>query len=251
MGKVLNRIFKEAQKSEKLLYKLQKEVHEEIKRSGINGDASYFWTSEQYETDDLQNGEKCVKKYGHKVWVFNLWVGGDGPEILKSKMKDGRYPVRNVALWYTPYCYNTRLTEVPMKFSAQELYNKAEKEKVLYEDYYIKVSMVRRNSIPFFKSCQWSHKMAYHEYVMYLKQNLATRKEKEIFKDISEKVLENIQKQRNGEITLEEMEQNNKVLFTKRDKLNKKTQKWVEIFHSDNLRNLFRKAGQVINDWYE
>ena len=253
MRKVLDRILRECKKSEKSLYNLQKEVHAEIAESGFNADEqSTFFTQSQYETSDQNGGEKCVERYGHKVWIDDIWVSSNRiPQSKKAMVKNGRYPVKTVALWYTPYTYNTAITTEPMRLTPQELYKRAEKEKVLYEDRYIKVAMVRRNAIPLFRSVQWSHKMAQHEYVMYLKQSIPTKRQAQILKEINNAMKVCSEKYRDGEISKEWYNKTQKELLTDRIKWEKKTQKWMEIFHADKLTTLFQKANYIINDWYE
>lgn len=252
MKKVLNKILSEAQKSEKLLYKLQKEVQEQIERSGFNRDEpSTFFSNPTYETSDQHGGEKCVKRYGHKVWIYDCWVSSNRvPESKKGLMKDYRYPVRSVALWYTPYNYNTDICREPMRLTPQEMYKKAEKEKTLYEDHNIKVTMLRRNVIPLFHSVQWSHKIAHHEYVMYLKRNVPNKRQTQILKDIADAMVANSEKFRNGEIDIEHYRQTSKALLQEKVKWERKTEKWMEIFHADTLRTLFAKADHIINDWW-
>lgn len=166
----LKEVFKCARKSEKELNKLYKEqidcAIKENEKNGLSEWLSYFhFTCSEYATRDMYSQPIAIEKGGHKVWLFNLWMNSNNvPESMQGKMIDYRFPIRKAALWYEPYNYRKN-----GESSLKDLSEKAEREKILYEDNNVKITMLRRNIIPYFHSCQWCHKVSNHEYVFYIK----------------------------------------------------------------------------------
>lgn len=247
--RVLDKIYKACVKSEKELYKLIDEVQTDIMRSGVNNNVSTHLYFPQYETNDMFGKPRPIKKNGHKVWVFDRWVNSNViPENKKAEVRDNRYPVRNVALWYTPFAYNTEANRKQMKYTPTEFYKEAEKEKVLYEDNDIKVVLLRRNVIPYFHSCQWTHQMADHEYVMYLKREILTEKQTKEINELRKEIHENNKAHNDGNTDALKL---NKPLIDKIAKIRKRATKEFEVFHNTKLKDLFRTANRYFNDWYE
>lgn len=249
----LVQIEKRCKKSENALKKLFNEVAEKAKLYNVKSGVDYeFWFgTSQYETDDLHGGEKKISRDGHCVWLSNVWVNSnvvpEGIEVI-----DGRYPVRVVSYWYTPYCYNTMLNrDTGMRFTPEELYKRSETEKVLYTDSDIKVSMVRRNVIPFFKSCQYSHKISHHEYVMYLRRFCPSKRIQKRISDINEQMDIIRQRFNNGEITREEFGAIIRDYCAEKRKLHSKGEVWHEVAHDKKLKDLFITARRYFNDWCE
>jgi hypothetical protein len=121
-----------------------------------------------------------------------------------------------------------------------ELYKKSETEKVLYEDFDVKISMVRRNVIPNFKSCQYCHKISRHEYVMYLKRKRGNKKVEDKIRAIYDEMK-----------NYPPLSAERKKLADKRHELYKRLYYWHECFHADKLSSLKTKANYYFNDWYE
>ena len=233
-------IFKDAISSECALNKLfKREFRKTVAENAADGLAEYqfFADCSKYETDDMFGTPKKIEHSGHCVWVSDVWVwaipGSRIPEIVKSKLKDGRFPVRTVSLWYTPYCYMNTGMDV------DELYRKSETEKVLYEDFDVKISMVRRNVIPFFKSVQYCHKISKHEYVFYLKRRKSNKKIE------GQLDVLRAEAQQYDWGTPERTK-----LAEKIKKLSAKLSYWHECFHADTLKSLKTTAKHYFNEWY-
>lgn len=231
----LEEIKKSAKATERKLKKFFKETYEEVReenaRNGV-GDLQFFSDCSVLETDDRFGGEEKLLKDGLCIWLSTAWVSTN-KHYEGVETREGYYPVKAVSYWYTPYHYN-----LGTKMSCEELYEKCEKEKVLYEGRDIKVSLVRRNVIPLFHSCQYCHKVARPEYVMYLSSI------RQDVKDELDKVLSDIfaLRKENKEIPQD--------LKEKRESLRDKLYVWHEIVHDDNINKLFTKARIYINDWY-
>lgn len=231
-------IFKDARSSERALNKLfEREFLKTVEENAADGLAEFqfFADCSKYETDDMFGTSKKIEDAGHCVWVSDVWAsaGNCTPECVESKLKDGRFPVRTVSLWYTPYCYMKTGIDV------DELYRKSETEKVLYEDLDVKISMVRRNVIPFFKSVQYCHKISKHEYVLYLKRRKSNKKI-----------------ERQLDVLRAEAQQyewgtpERTKLAEKIKKLYAKLSYWHECFHAETLKALETKTKHYFNDWY-
>lgn len=237
MANKVEKIFKEAKSTERNLNSLlEKEYKKSVENNMKKGLGEYqtfaSWT--KYETDDMFDNPRKIKDGDLFVWKSNVWVGGNKvPEGVE--IKDGRFPVECVSLWYTPHCY------MKMGMNVNELYKKSETEKILYEDFDIKISMVRRNVIPFFRSTHYGHRFSKHEYVLYLK--LRKNNNKAVERKMQE-LLDEIKKLPFG---CEER----KNLSWKRAKLGHKLFYWHECFSAPNLKDLERKALYYFNDWYD
>lgn len=231
-------IFKDARSSERALNKLfEREFRKTVAENAADGLAEFqfFADCSKYETDDMFGTPKKIEDAGHCVWVSDVWAsaGSRTPECAKSKLKDGRFPVRTVSLWYTPYHY------MKTAMNIDELYRNSETEKVLYEDFDVKISMVRRNVIPFFKSVQYCHKISKHEYVLYLKRRKSNKKIE-------------------GQLDVLRAEAQQYAWGTpERAKLSEKIKKlfaklsyWHECFHADTLKALETTAKHYFNEWY-
>lgn len=210
----LKEVFKYARKSEKELYKLYKEQIECAKKENEENGLS-DWLSKfhgecsEYATRDMFTEPIAVEKGGHKVWLFNLWMNSNNvPESMRGKMRDYRFPIRKAALWYEPDNYG-KTGDLALK----ELSEQAEREKVLYEDCDVKITMLRRNIIPCFHSCQWCHKVSDHEYVFYIKHYGKP--------------------------------------YRAEDGKYHRDMELYESGHADSLKHLEIKMRRYINDWYE
>lgn len=234
MSNMVGSIFRNASKKERSLNNLfEREKKRVVQLNNDNGlgDYSFFSDCCDYETDDMFTEPQKIEENGVCVWLSNCWVNSnklpDGVEI-----RDSRFPVKCVSLWYTPYNYMATSTDI------EELYNKSETEKVLYEDFDVKISMVRRNVIPFFKSCQYSHKISKHEYVLYLKRHR------------TDKIINaQIQCLRDKLKTLQCLNQEKLEILNEIGELNNKLYYWHECFHADSLKRLKIKARYYFNEW--
>lgn len=235
MSKVVEAIFKDAASRERKLYKLfEKEkakVHLQNEKDGLS-EYAFFAQCNEYETDDKFGKPRKIEENGVCVWKSNTWVSSNKTPC-GVEVRDGRFPVKCVSLWYAPYHYMTNI-------GVDELYKKSETEKVLYEDFDVKISMVRRNIIPNFKSVQYCHKIARHEYVMYLKR-------KKNNKTIEDKIRAMYDEMKN----FPPLSPERKKLAGKRQELNKRLYYWHECFHADKLSSLKTKANHYFNDWYK
>ena len=235
MNKV-EEIFKEAKKTEKKLNSLLKKEYDRIsKENADNGLSDYqvFANWCKYETDDMFTTPQKITDGEVSVWASNCWASATHPP-KDVEMKEGRFPVKCVSMWYTPYCYMKTGKDV------KELYNNAETEKVLYEDHYIKISMLRRNVIPFFHSTQYTHRITKHEYVLYLKLHKHDEK--------VEKEMEELYKQLKQ---CPPFSPERKKLANKRQQLYNSLGYWNECFHAKKLKELEVNALYFFNDWHE
>jgi len=231
-------IFKDARSSERALNKLfEREFRKTVAENAADGLAEFqfFANCSKYETDDMFGTPKKIEDAGHCVWVSDVWAsaGNCTPECVESKLKDGRFPVRTVSLWYTPYHY------MKTAMNIDELYRKSETEKVLYEDLDVKISMVRRNVIPFFKSVQYCHKISKHEYVLYLKRRKCNKK----IEGQLDVLRAEAQQYAWGTPERAKLSEKIKSLFAK-------LSYWHECFHADTLKAMETKTKYYFNDWY-
>ena len=236
MDKMVDIIFRNASKKEKSLNNLfKREKKKVVQLNNDNGLGNYSFFSDccNYETDDMFTEPQKIEENGVCVWLSNSWVNSNkmpnGVEI-----RDNRFPVKCVSLWYTPYKYMATSIDI------EELYNKSETEKVLYEDIDVKISMVRRNIIPFFKSYQYCHKISKHEYVLYLKRRKADKIIDEQIQCLKDKLK-----------TLKCHNQEELEILNEIRGLNNKLYYWHECFHADSLKHLKIKAEYYFNDWYK
>ena len=258
--------FRQARKSEKTLFTMYKEacrkaqeintkngVGFDFPQRGVNSPYSIVKSS---ETGDQFTKPKAIEEkseywiiingkteqYPLKVWLSNVWMGSNKiPESVKDKVIDGRYPIRVASMWYTPYNYFTRWSGKQLTFD--EFYKKAEKEKVLFFNTEVKISMVRRNAIPNMHSCQWKHKMSEPEYVMYIRREkkLPAKQEtrlKEIYNEIRSLRMQDI----NADVS---------ALVKEKYNINFKRYYWHEVLNAETLNKLETKARQVFNDWFD
>lgn len=235
MKNKLDIIEKAAKKQENKLKKLFKETYEAIKEENIKnglGDELFFAECAKTETDDCHHGEVKKEKDGVCVWVSNVWVNSNKlPQNVE--IIDGRLPVKAVSYWYTPYHYGLNNGMTP-----ERLYEESEKEKILYEDFDIKVSLIRRNVIPFFKSFQYCHKMSKQEYVIYLR-----REKNDVRQSLHDVIMEINTLRRSKENIPNE-------LIERQNELRNNLYFWHEVVHDDNLNKVFIKAKRYFNDWY-
>ena len=96
-------IFNDAINSERALNKLFKsEFRKTVAENAAAGLAEYqfFADCSKYETDDMFGTPKKKEDAGHCVWISDVWVSAvnNTSEYVKSKVKDGRFPVRTVSL---------------------------------------------------------------------------------------------------------------------------------------------------------
>jgi hypothetical protein len=234
----LDIIKKKTVKRKKELDKFFKSEYQKVLQNNIdNGLEKYnfFASCSKDETDSLYGGEQCLEKDGLKIWKSLIWVNGnDIPEGVETI--DGRFPIWSVSMWYSPFHYNNGM-------SVEELYDRSEKEKILYEDSDIRISWVRRNVIPFFKSVQYCHKMSQPEYIMYIKRQRNDKDAQTIktkIDQLSEQIREYRYKNENPPM----------YLIEERKYLTKSLYYWHECVHDDDLNKLFTKAGRYFNDWY-
>lgn len=235
MSKVVEEIFKDAASKERKLYKLfEKEKANARIQNEKNGLSEYifFAQCDEYETDDMFGKPRKIEENGVCVWKSNTWVSSNKTPC-DVEVRDGRFPVKCVSLWYAPYHYMTNI-------GVDELYKKSETEKVLYEDFAVKISMVRRNVIPFFNSVQYCHKISKHEYVLYLRRRKSNKKIEGQLDDLRAEA---------KQYTWGTPER--KKMAEKIMKLSAKLSYWHECFHADKLSALKTKANYYFNDWYK
>lgn len=249
--------FNKARRTEKTLKQMLEEAKKKAEKVNLRqrGLTDYkFWLDcYGYETCDQYTKPQAIKKdrqglviihgieeqYPLKVWLSNVWVNGNTiPESVKDKVIDCRYPVRVASMWYTPHTHFTHWSG--KQLTLDEFYKKAEKEKVLFFNFDVKISMVRRNAIPNKHSYQWCHKMSKPEYVMYLRRQ----------KKLSAKQQKRIE-ELNGLINSAIINNENITdLRDERAKLMRKSYYWHEVLNAETLNKLETKARHVFNDWY-
>lgn len=223
---------------EKLFQETYKKVMEENAKRGLSK-YEFFVECRKKETDDQQGNEQKITLHRKKgcdvyVWTSNVWLNSNViPESIRSEVIDSRFPVKAVSYWYKPYCYMWKL-------SHEELYEQSEKEKLLYEDDEVKVSIIRRNVIPFFKSSQYCAKMSEPEYVFYVKTRRKDDKIEEKIDQINKRLRELTEKGNSKE---------KEKLINQKCKLYDKISYWHECVHADKLNDLFKKAKRYFNDW--
>lgn len=248
---VLDKIEKQTKKSYRDLMKLYKEVTCEnidkfvgwFGKPLSHAERESLLRSKPHlnsETDDMHGTEKVIERYGHKVYLYNTWVSSNKIDDSVT-VRDGRYASPHVAFWYTPFHYMTN-------HSTEELYQKSETEKVLYESYRydVKISITRKFVIPRFHSCQWCHKISEPVFSLYVLSNkLSEDDEKERTKLFNE--LDVLRKSN------DEFGKNNEKMSKIRDELQKileRNKRWNECICEKDLKSLFRQARRYFNDWY-
>lgn len=249
--------FNQARKTEKTLKQMLEEAKKKaenvnVRQRGLT-DYDFSMRCHEYETDDQYTKPQAIKKdrevtliihgikeqYPLQVWLSNAWVNSNKiPESVKDKVIDSRYPIRVASMWYTPHAYITHCSDKRM--TLDEFYKKAEKEKVLFFNFDVKISMLRRNAIPNQHSCQWCHKMSKPEYVMYIRREkkLPAKQQKRI-----EELNELIHSARINNENITDF-------INERAKLRKKSYYWHEVLNAETLDKLETKARQVFNDWF-
>lgn len=254
----IKEFFNQARKSERTLKQMLEEAKKKAEKVNAKDrgltDYDFFMHSREDETSDQCTKPQAIKKdrqevviingvkeqYPLKVWMSNVWISSNKiPEGVKDKVIDGRYPIRVASMWYTPHTHFTRWSG--KQLTLDEFYKKAEKEKVLFFNFEVKISMVRRNAIPNKYSCQWCHKMSNPEYVMYLRihKKLPAKQQKRI-------------DELNNLIHFARMNNENITdLVKERTKLTKKSYYWHEVLNAETLNKLETKARKVFNDWYD
>lgn len=259
----IKEFFNQARKSEKTLLTMYKEACRKAQEINTKNGIDYSWRGVNYsysivklsETDDQYTHPRAIEKkddnrhiivhgkeeqYPLKVWMSNVWVNSNViPEGVKDKVIDYRYPVRVVSMWYTPHTFFTRWSG--KQLTLEEFYKKAEKEKVLFFDFEVKISMVRRNAIPNKHSCQWCHKMSKPEYVMYLRRE----------KKLPAKQQKRIEELNDLIHTARLNNENISNLREERAKLMRKSYYWHEVLNAETLNKLEAKARHIFNDWYD
>ena len=239
----LEYVKKEAKKTENALKKLFQETSENVMTENSErglSDYEFFADVHKNETDDIYGTEQKITrtlKNGREisVWTSNVWVNSNViPESIRSEVRDDRFPVKTVSYWYTPYCYM-------FKLSCDDLYEQSEKEKILYEDTEVKVSIIRRNSIPFFNSVQYCSQMSEPEYVFYIKRRRDDNKINQKIEQVNERLKELVGKENSAE---------KEKLIKKRRDLYNELLYWHECVHADKFNDLFTKAQKYFNDWH-
>lgn len=234
----LDIIQKQASKRKRELDKFFKSEQEKVLKENIEkglGDYNFFAKCNANETDSLYGEETPIENKGFKIWKSFAWVNSNKiPEGVECK--DGRFPVSCVSMWYSPYHYNNGMT-------VEELYDRSEKEKVLFESYEIKVSWVRRNVIPFFKSVQYCHKMSEPEYIMYIRMERHDKDAQTVRTKIDQ-LSQQIREYLNNN------EKPPMYLVEERTSLVHSLYYWHECVHDDNMNKMFLKAGKYFNDYY-
>lgn len=223
-------IFKDAKSTEnrlkRLLEKVRKQAEKENKAAGLEK-YMFFSDCNMKETSDKNGTEEKIEEKDICVWKSNTWI---------HDSSKGYIPVKTASMWYTPYCYNDG-----SKMGLNELFEKSETEKILYKDFDVKISMIRRNSIPWFHSVQWTHKMADAEYVMFVRRRKSDEKIEKEIAELDEqfrKGLHNTDKETHEKMT------------KKRRELNEQLYYWHECIHAETLSKLKTKAQYYFNDWY-
>lgn len=249
---VLDKIEKQTKKSYRDLMKLYKEVT----RDNIDKFVGWFGkplsTDEREallhrkpslnsETDDMYGMEKVIERYGHKVYLYNSWVDSNKIEESAS-VREGRYASPHVAFWYTPFHYMT-------KHTTEELYQKSETEKTLYESYgyCIKIAITRKFVIPLFHSYQWCHKISEPVFSLYVLSNELS----EVDKKERTRLLNELDVLRKGN---DEFGKNNEKMVEIRDELRRiadRNRRWNECICEKDLKSLFLQARRYFNDWHE
>lgn len=192
------------------------------------------------ETDDMYGTEKAIERYGHKVYLYNSWVSSNKIED-SALVRDGRYASPKVAFWYTPFHYMTN-------HSTEELYQKSETEKVLYESYLydIKISITRKFVIPRFHSYQWCHKMSEPVFSLYVLSNELSEDDKREHARLIDE-LEALRKGNDDGKNNEKMREIGKEL----QRIANRNRRWKECICEKDMKSLFLKARRYFNDWYE
>lgn len=255
----IKEFFSQARKSEKTLKQMLEEAKKKAERVNIRerGLTDYkTWqnfhedeTSDEYThpraIEKKDNGRHIIvhgteEQYPLKVWMSNVWVNSNViPEGVKDKVIDNTYPVRVASMWFTPHTHFTQWSG--KQLTLEEFYKKAEKEKVLFFNFEVKISMVRRNAIPNKHSCQWCHKMSKPEYVMYLReQKKLPAKQEQRIKELSDC----IKKAMIDHAPINDM-------LAERAELIRKRYYWHEVLNAETLNKLEAKARKVFNDWYD
>ena len=237
----IENVFSSARKTENALMKFfnkhLNEVKAENAKKGL-GEYECFAECNKYETDDMYGKPKKIKLGNMCIWESDCWVNSN--EMPKNvKVIDYRFPLRCVSLWYTPYNY------MKTYLDPNELYRKSETEKVLFKDSDIKISMVRRNVIPFFKSLQYCHKISKHEYVLYLRRDKRTKR----FMEIKQKLIELSDKIRELIKTDLDTAKQLRQEYTKLSDEYQKRYYWHECFSADKLSKLETKAKRYFNEY--
>ena len=248
---VLDKIERQTRKSYRDLMKLYKEVT----RDNIDKFVGWFGEplslaeresmlsckpSLNSETDDMFGTEKVIERYGHKVYLYNSWVGSNRIDD-RATVREGRYASPKVAFWYTPFHYMT-------KHTTEELYRESETEKVLYENqgYGVKISIARKFVIPRFHSCQWCHKMSEPVFSLYVLSNELGEEDK-IERARLMKELDGLRKGNGSGKNGERMREIRDGLRRIADR----NRRWNECICEKDLKSLFLQARRYFNDWYE
>ena len=254
----IKEFFSQARKSEKTLKQMLEDAKKKAERVNVRErgltDYDFFMRGSEYETSDQYTHPRAIEKkdnnrhiivhgteeqYPLKVWMSNVWVNSNViPEGVKDRVIDNTYPVRVASMWFTPHTHFTQWSG--KQLTLEEFYKKAEKEKVLFFNFEVKISMVRRNAIPNKHSCQWCHKMSKPEYIMYLRREktLPAKQQKRI-EELNDLIY-------TARLNNEDI--NN--LREERVKLMRKAYYWHEVLSADTLNKLETKARKVFNDWY-
>ena len=231
----LDLIKKEAKATERKLKKLFKETYDNVYKENISnglGEYNKFIEFHTQETDDMYDDPVKIERNGVCVWISNCWINSNViPEGVR--VVDNRFPVKACSYWYSPYHYMTNI-------SVDELYEKSETEKILYTDFDVKVSIIRRNVIPNFKSYQWCHKLSEPEYVFYL---MRKRNDPVIEKKIDELTAK-------IRMFINQKTKAPQEMIDEQRKLYDSLYCWHECVHDDKLDRMFTKARKYFNDWY-
>lgn len=255
----IKEFFSQARKSERILKQMLEDAKKKAERVNVRErgltDFDFFMRGCEYETSDEYTHPRAIEKkdnnrhiiihgteeqYPLKVWMSNVWVNSNViPEGVKDRVIDNTYPVRVASMWFTPHTHFTQWSG--KQLTLDEFYKKAEKEKVLFFNFEVKISIVRRNAIPNKYSCQWCHKMSKPEYAMYFRRE----------KTLPAKQQKRIEELNNLIRSARMNNENFTDLLKERAKLMRKSYYWHEVLSAETLNKLETKARQVFNDWYD
>ena len=241
MRHYLDIAYEEALATENELKKFFRKQYNAVQKENVaNGLGSFLTFAEWHklETCDKYGTPVPVQCGDNNIWLSTVWVASTN--IPKGvELNDGRVPVKAVSMWYTPRHEN---------IDVLEWFDRAEKEKILFQDTDIKISQIRRNVIPNAHSCQWHHKMSKPEYALFYRYYRPNTKGDLIFYETQDNALKKIML--NGTYSKEEARRLSDPIIAAKKKHYESKIVWLECAHANTLRDLIRVAKQSFNDWY-
>lgn len=166
MSSKLDNIFKIATKRYNTL---KREYEKEVKKCENEnykkfGEDMSFWAKTTATSDEHTEPQKITTKDGLCFWVFNSWLSSNAHHDVERI--DGRFAVKSCALWYEPFAYHNGVNH-------KVFFEQSEKEKILFENYDFKISLVRHNVIPlnYRFSYVWKPQMTNAEFTLYYKDH--------------------------------------------------------------------------------